>query len=120
MQCSDYYVFWFTDEESKFLLTAVIISATSMLATLCIVIFALFIRKNLREKAKAKKEVTQDQNPIYGQYYFPDGVKIDDATVEVEDHNDLYEEKYDDFDDWVTRCNKLDFGGAIDESLVYK
>ena len=78
-------------------MTAVIISATSMLATLCIVIFALLLRKSLKKKAKAKKVVTQDQNPIYGRYYFPDGVKIDDASAEVEDHNDLYEEKYDDF-----------------------
>ena len=80
-------------------MTAVIISATSMLATLCIVVIVLLLHKSLKRRANARNVVTQDQNPIYGRYYFPDGVKIDDATAEVEDQNDLYEEKYDDFAD---------------------
>ena len=40
---------------------------------------------------------TQDQNPIYGRYYFPDGIRVDDSTAEVKDQNDFYEEQYDEF-----------------------
>ena len=87
-------------EDSTSISTAVIISATSMLATLCIVSIALALRKNLKKKAKARKMVTQDQNPIYGSYYFPGGVRIDNSSAEVEDQNELYEpeEQYDELE----------------------
>ena len=75
-----------------------IISATSMLATLSFVLIALLLRWVLKRKAKAKKTVTQDVNPIYGRYYFPDGVRIDDSTAEVQDQNAMYEQQYDELE----------------------
>ena len=74
-------------------MTAVIISATSMLATLSIVLIALLLRRILKKKAKAQKTVTQDENPIYGRYYFPDGARVDESTAEVQDQNALYEQQ---------------------------
>ena len=71
--------------------TAVIISTTSMLATLSIVLLVLLICWKLRKKAEARRTETQDVNPVYGRYYFENGVRIDDSTVEVEDQNALYE-----------------------------
>ena len=74
-------------------MTAVIISATSMLAPLSIVLIALLLRRILKKKAKAKKTVTQDENPIYGRYYFSDGARVDSSTAEVQDQNALYEQQ---------------------------
>ena len=82
-------------EDSTTPLTAIIISGSSMFATLCVVLVALFLYKNMKKKAKARNTETTDHNPIYGQYYFPEGTKIDESNVEVEDQNDAYEEQYD-------------------------
>ena len=69
-----------------------------MFATLSIVLIALLVHRNMKKKAKAKKAVTQDANPIYGRYYFPDGVRIDDSSAEVQDQNAMYEQQYDELE----------------------
>ena len=78
-----------------------------MFATLCVVLVVLFLYKNMKKKAKARNMETTDFNPIYGQYYFPEGIKIDESNVEVEDQNDAYEEQYEELVEWFKRDNKL-------------
>ena len=78
-----------------------------MFATLCVVLVALFLYKNMKKKAKARNTETTDHNPIYGQYYFPEGTKIDESKAEVEDQNDAYEEQYDELVEWLKIDNKL-------------
>ena len=47
------------------------------------------VRRRRRDESEPGAE-RQDQNPIYGLYYFGDGDKIDGDTAEVTDENTYY------------------------------
>ena len=43
-----------------------------------------------RKKRGAKESKAEDENPVYGIYYFADGERIDESRSEVVDHNENY------------------------------
>ena len=59
----------------------------------CVVLVTILalIAVHRRRKGRAEGNTEgQDQNPIYGLYYFGDGDKIDGDTAEVTDENTYY------------------------------
>ena len=61
----------------------VIIFCVVALATVCV----LKRKKKQRTARDLKKE---EENPVYGMYYFTDGRHIDEGRLEVVDNNDYY------------------------------
>ena len=54
-----------------------------------VAVLVLFIfKRNRRNRAPSVEH--NDENPVYGMYYFADGRHIDDGTVEVRDDNTYY------------------------------
>ena len=61
----------------------VIVIGVVALATVCV----LKRKKKQRTARDLKKE---EENPVYGMYYFADGRHIDEGRLEVVDNNDYY------------------------------
>ena len=71
-------------------LTIVAISVAVVTFTAFVgLVVVLCIRKR-RTTTEEEDPARQDQNPIYGLYYFADGDKIDNEQIEVEDTNNDY------------------------------
>ena len=75
------------DEKSGQVAILVGISAAALL--LCFLLLLLLLRHKQRKKA-ARQNSREDQCPVYGMYYFADGVHIDGGDSEVVDRNVNY------------------------------
>ena len=75
------------DEKSGQVAILVGISAAALL--LCFLLLLLLLRHKQQKKA-ARKNSREDQCPVYGMYYFADGVHIDGGDSEVVDRNVNY------------------------------
>ena len=67
--------------------------ALACLAVVALLLLTLVFVCALRHKKKpriARETMDQDQNPIYGLYYFSDGRHIDESKSEVTDDNPIY------------------------------
>ena len=53
--------------------------------------FQPFSSSRRQKKSKDMSASSEDENPVYGIYYFSTGQKIDDNNVEVVDENQYYE-----------------------------
>ena len=53
------------------------------------VLLVLVLRRR-RQKRAANETKAEDQNPVYGMYYFADGEHIDENRSEVVDENAIY------------------------------
>ena len=62
----------------------------SAIAMLFIAILLFIICKFKRRKRTTSTVENNDENPVYGMYYFGDGEHIDYGTTEVQDDNDAY------------------------------
>ena len=68
----------------------VLVSAVSSgFAILFFAVLTLIICKHRRRNRSTSVE-ENDENPVYGMYYFADGNHIDDGTSEVQDDNSYY------------------------------
>ena len=65
-----------------------ILCVTVVVVVVVVVLVFLVCRLTRRPRAPSIPRV--NENPVYGMYYFPDGERIDYATVEVEDENPYY------------------------------
>ena len=54
-----------------------------------VAVLVVFMCKRKRRNRTPSVE-HNDENPVYGMYYFADGRHIDDGTVEVQDDNTYY------------------------------
>ena len=62
---------------------------SSGFAVLFFAVLTLIICKHRRRNRSTSVE-ENDENPVYGMYYFSDGNHIDDGTSEVQDDNNYY------------------------------
>ena len=67
---------------------AIVISSAVGLVFLALLVF--FIFKHLRRTRTTSTVELNDENPVYGMYYFADGEHIDYETAEVQDDNENY------------------------------
>ena len=75
------------DEKSGPVVILTGISAAALL--LCFLALLLLLRHKQRQRAASQKS-SEDQCPVYGMYYFADGVHIDGGNSEVVDTNPNY------------------------------
>ena len=66
-------------------LALILIVASGLLAFLCL------RRKKKKKENKRSPPISEDLNPVYGLYYFSDGQRVDDSSVEVMDENSYYD-----------------------------
>ena len=62
----------------------------SVTAIFFIAVLMFLICKCKRRKRKTSAVENNDENPVYGMYYFADGEHIDYGCVEVQDDNAYY------------------------------
>ena len=65
-------------------LALILLIANGLLAFFC-------LRQKKRKKDKSSQPISEDLNPVYGLYYFSDGERVDDSSVEVLDENSYYD-----------------------------
>ena len=71
--------------------TVLVSAISSVIAILFIAVLLIVICKFKRKKRTTSAvEENNDENPVYGMYYFSDGEHIDYGTTEVQDDNDAY------------------------------
>ena len=56
-----------------------------------VITFQSFSFSGRQKKSKDMTASSEDENPVYGIYYFSTGQKIDDNNAEVVDENQYYE-----------------------------
>ena len=74
--------------------TEVLVSAIGSVIAILFIAVLLFIickcKRRKRTKSSSSVEENNDENPVYGMYYFADGEHIDYETAEVQDDNEYY------------------------------
>ena len=68
---------------------AILVGISAAALLLCFLLLLLLLRHKQRKKA-ARQNSREDQCPVYGMYYFADGVHIDGGDSEVVDRNVNY------------------------------
>lgn len=68
---------------------AILVGISAAALLLCFFLLLLLLRHKQRKKA-ARQNSREDQCPVYGMYYFADGVHIDGGDSEVVDRNVNY------------------------------
>ena len=64
--------------------------ATVVLLLALVLVLVLVLVKKRNQRKEANEPKVEDENPIYGMYYFVDGGHIDAGRSEVVDDNDYY------------------------------
>ena len=79
------------ERSSNIIDTEVFVGAIgSVTAIFFIAVLMFLIRKCKRRKRTTSAVENNDENPVYGMYYFADGEHIDYGSVEVQDDNAYY------------------------------
>ena len=73
------------------LTTIAVASTITVLAILLVAILVVVFLIHRRKREADPSATREDENPVYGIYYFSDGGKIDDGTMEVTDENEVYD-----------------------------
>ena len=64
---------------------------SSVVGVVLLALLAFFICRHKQQKRTTSTlEENNDENPVYGMYYFADGEHIDYETAEVQDDNEYY------------------------------
>ena len=66
---------------------------SSVVGVVLLALLAFFIcrhKQQKRTRTTSTLEENNDENPVYGMYYFADGQHIDNETAEVQDENEYY------------------------------
>lgn len=71
---------------------AVASAISSIVGVLFLALLVFFVCRNKHQKRTRTTSSVEnnDQNPVYGMYYFADGEHIDYETAEVQDENEYY------------------------------
>ena len=79
------------DEEDSLVspVSVVLIFVGSFLLILFVVFLAIAIRR-FQNRKRTQSIAEQEQNPVYGLYYFPDGNVIDSGNSLAQDNNSYY------------------------------
>ena len=66
-------------------------AVSSVVGVLFLALLVFFICRHQKStRTTSAVEENNDENPVYGLYYFADGEHIDYETAEVQDDNDYY------------------------------
>ena len=71
--------------------TIVLVSTSCSVIGMLVIVVVVFLICRHGKRFRVKSAVHENENPLYGMYYFPDGERIDYGIVEVEDENTYYE-----------------------------
>ena len=66
------------------------IAISSALGLVFLALLVFFTCRHLRRTRTTSTVEHNDENPVYGMYYFADGEHVDYETAEVQDDNDYY------------------------------
>ena len=68
------------------------LAAITVLSTvlLLLALLVLFLVLRWKKKQRIEDARVEDENPVYGMYYFADGRRIDQGRSEVSDDNGYY------------------------------
>ena len=88
---SQKYLETVADEEDSLVspVSVVLIFVGSFLLILFVVFLAIAIRR-FQNRKRTQSIAEQEQNPVYGLYYFPDGNVIDSGNSLAQDNNLYY------------------------------
>ena len=68
----------------------IIVGISAGIGVLLLIAVAVFTFKKLKKRTEGGQQMKTDQNVLYGQYYNPDGERIDQGRVYAEDRNPNY------------------------------